>query len=91
MQAKETLPVTGSLWIKVHDSEGRLKLVRFLDKSVANVIHSKDHVIRFDKERFDFYLSLYTNCPSSFENQGHRFGEDLPDADKPVFSKSSPR
>jgi hypothetical protein len=37
MQAKETLPVTGSLWIKVHDSEGRLKLVRFLDNLVVTV------------------------------------------------------
>ncbi|MBS1985302.1 MAG: hypothetical protein JST16_14130 [Bdellovibrionales bacterium] len=41
-----------------------------------------NRLVTADPEQLKFYFQIYGNCPASLDNQGHRFGEDLPDSDK---------
>ena len=38
------------------------------------------------REKRKFVQENYTTCMQDVENEGHRFGEDLPDADKKALT-----
>jgi hypothetical protein len=46
------------------------------------VLKSPTKMIDIVAARLPMLLELYSSCTDSVENDGHRFGEDLPDADK---------
>ncbi len=62
------------------DEEGK-KMAADL-RSVAAALTSKPELLVETLRRHPQLLEAYSACTAEVENEGHRFGEDLPDADK---------
>jgi len=53
-----------------------------LDAIANEVIRDPGQLLAAVKKRLPLLLDVYSSCTADVENDGHRFGEDLPEADK---------
>ncbi|WP_298595771.1 cytochrome c [Zoogloea sp.] len=75
------------LYLAKHDparleAAGRKALVPTLQAITEEVLKEPKRFVDILRERRDFLSANYVSCDQLVENEGHRFGEDLSDADK---------
>ena len=51
-----------------------------------DVLKQPSRFVDIVRERRDFISAHYETCTQPVENEGHRFGEDLPQADKKALT-----
>ncbi|NUP95345.1 MAG: cytochrome c, partial [Planctomycetaceae bacterium] len=75
------------LYLAKHDparleAAGRKALVPTLQAITEEVLKEPKRFVDILREQRDFLSANYVSCDQLVENEGHRFGEDLSDADK---------
>lgn len=64
------------------EAAGRKDLVPTLQAIADEVLKNPARFVEILREKRDFLSAHYQSCDQMVENEGHRFGEDLSDADK---------
>jgi hypothetical protein len=64
------------------EAAGRKALVPTLQAIAEEVLKNPARFVDILREKRDFLAANYQSCDQLVENEGHRFGEDLSDADK---------
>jgi hypothetical protein len=68
------------------EAAGRKELVPELQAIADDVLTNPSRFVDILKDKADFIGKHYQTCVQTVENDGHRFGEDLPEADKKALT-----
>jgi hypothetical protein len=68
------------------EKAGKKELVPMLQAIADDVLKQPSRFIDIVRERRDFISAHYETCTQQVENEGHRFGEDLSQADKKALT-----
>ena len=63
------------------EAAGKASLLPTLQAMADEIIKNPSRFVDILREQRDFISTNYQSCTEEIENQGHRFGEDLSDAD----------
>ncbi|HZN23079.1 MAG TPA: cytochrome c [Burkholderiales bacterium] len=64
------------------EKAGKKELVPELQAMADEILKDPARFVDIMRDKRKFVQTNYTTCMQEVENEGHRFGEDLPDADK---------
>jgi hypothetical protein len=64
------------------EKAGKKELVPELQAIADQILKEPTRFVDILREKRKFMQANYTTCMQDVENEGHRFGEDLPEADK---------
>jgi hypothetical protein len=83
--------LVGDLFLAVHDpsrleAEGKKERVPGLQAIAKGVAADPSKFVDLIREKKPFLEKYYQTCMAEIENEGHRFGEDLPEADKSALT-----
>jgi len=62
------------------------EVIKALQQVAAETIKDPNDFLSAVRKRLPVLLDAYSSCTASVENDGHRFGEDLPDKDKDALT-----
>ena len=65
---------------------GKKALVPELQAMADDILKEPTRFVDIMREKRNFLQANYTTCMQDVENEGHRFGEDLPEADKKALT-----
>lgn len=68
------------------ENAGKKDLLPVLKAMADDIIKSPARFVDILREKRDFLSANYETCTQEIENEGHRFGEDLSDADKKALT-----
>jgi len=68
------------------EAAGKKDLVPTLQAIADDVLKSPARFVEILREKRDFLSANYETCTQEIENEGHRFGEDLSEADKKALT-----
>jgi len=64
------------------EAAGKKAIIPRLQAIADDVLKNPARIVDVLKENRDFMKANYDSCTAEVENEGHRFGEDLSEADK---------
>ncbi len=81
----------GDLFLAVHDpsrleAEGKKDRLPELQAIAKGVAANPAKFVELLRDKKPFLEKYYQTCTAEIENEGHRFGEDLPEADKSALT-----
>ena len=68
------------------EAAGKKELVPELQSIADELLKEPARFVDILRDKRKFVQANYTTCMQDIENEGHRFGEDLPDADKKALT-----
>jgi hypothetical protein len=68
------------------EAAGKNDLVPTLQAMADEILKQPSRFVDILRERRDFISANYQTCTQEIENEGHRFGEDLSEADKKALT-----
>jgi hypothetical protein len=68
------------------DAAGKKNLIPTLQAIADDVLKQPSRFVEILREKRDFLSANYQTCTQEIENEGHRFGEDLSEADKKALT-----
>ena len=68
------------------EAAGKKDLVPTLQAMADEVLKHPARFVEILREQRDFLSANYETCTQEIENEGHRFGEDLSEADKKALT-----
>ena len=68
------------------EATGKKELVPTLQAIADDVLKQPARFVEILREKRDFLSANYETCTQEIENEGHRFGEDLSEADKKALT-----
>ncbi|WP_291997299.1 hypothetical protein [Candidatus Accumulibacter sp. ACC012] len=68
------------------EAAGKASLLPTLQTIADEIIKNPSRFVEILREQRDFISANYQSCTEEIENQGHRFGEDLSEADKKALT-----
>ena len=68
------------------EAAGKKEIVPELQGIADDILKEPTHFVDVLREKATFIQTHYTTCMEEVENSGHRFGEDLSDADKKALT-----
>ncbi|MQM31994.1 MAG: hypothetical protein CRU78_16375, partial [Candidatus Accumulibacter phosphatis] len=68
------------------EAAGKASLLPTLQTIADEIIKNPSRFVEILREQRDFISANYETCTEEIENQGHRFGEDLSEADKKALT-----
>jgi hypothetical protein len=83
--------LVGDLFLAKHDpkrleAEGKKERIPELQAMADALIAKPSRFVDLIREKKPFLDKYYETCMAQVENEGHRFGEDLPEADKKALT-----
>jgi len=73
-------------WSGALEAAGKKELVPELQSIADQLLKDPARFVDIMREKRPFLQTHYVSCMQEVENEGHRFGEDLSDADKKALT-----